>query len=147
MCLCRWTANLTLWLALGTLTLLLEGRSFLGSCNIIFLSLVVAKLPSTTCAHARRLLGWPGSHGYASGLLASSLWVTRLTVAFCNIQSEISARNLIYCFLGICFHIWKANKEITDPSKVKKGWLTRSSFLDAIIADYAAGLIFSLPIR
>ncbi|WP_425249821.1 TerC family protein, partial [Enterobacter hormaechei] len=46
------TTDPNAWLALGTLTLL---EIVLGIDNIIFLSLVVAKLPTAQRAHARRL--------------------------------------------------------------------------------------------
>ena len=49
-----WITDPNAWLALGTLTLL---EIVLGIDNIIFLSLVVAKLPTAQRAHARRL-GW-----------------------------------------------------------------------------------------
>ncbi len=47
-----WITDPNAWLALGTLTLL---EIVLGIDNIIFLSLVVAKLPTAQRAHARRL--------------------------------------------------------------------------------------------
>lgn len=49
-----WITDPNAWLALGTLTLL---EIVLGIDNIIFLSLVVAKLPTAQRAHARRDLG------------------------------------------------------------------------------------------
>ena len=47
-----WITDPNAWLALGTLTLL---EIVLGIDNIIFLSLVVAKLPTAQRAHARRI--------------------------------------------------------------------------------------------
>ena len=47
-----WITDPNAWLALGTLTLL---EIVLGIDNIIFLSLVVAKLPTAQRSHARRL--------------------------------------------------------------------------------------------
>lgn len=70
-----WITDPNAWLALGTLTLL---EIVLGIDNIIFLSLVVAKLPhSTTCSCAPSGVG--GSHGYASGAAGINRLVTRLT--------------------------------------------------------------------
>lgn len=69
-----WITDLTR-LALGTLTLL---EIVLGIDNIIFLSLVVAKLPTAQRAHARRL-GLAGAMVMRLALLASIAWVTRLT--------------------------------------------------------------------
>ena len=56
-----WITDPNAWLALGTLTLL---EIVLGIDNIIFLSLVVAKLPTAQRAHARRL-----------GLAGAMVWV------------------------------------------------------------------------
>ena len=47
-----WITDPNAWLALGTLTLL---EIVLGIDNIIFLSLVVAKLPTAQRNHARRI--------------------------------------------------------------------------------------------
>lgn len=69
-----WITDLTR-LALGTLTLL---EIVLGIDNIIFLSLVVAKLPTAQRAHARRL-GLAGAMVMRLALLASIARVTRLT--------------------------------------------------------------------
>lgn len=63
------------WLALGTLTLL---EIVLGIDNIIFLSLVVAKLPTAQRAHARRI-GLMGAMIMRLALLASIAWVVKLT--------------------------------------------------------------------
>ncbi len=70
-----WITDPNAWLALGTLTLL---EIVLGIDNIIFLSLVVAKLPTAQRAHARRL-GLAGAMVMRLALLASIAWVTRLT--------------------------------------------------------------------
>ncbi len=68
-----WITDPNAWLALGTLTLL---EIVLGIDNIIFLSLVVAKLPTAQRAHARRL-GLAGAMVMRLALLASIAWVTR----------------------------------------------------------------------
>ena len=65
-----WITDPNAWLALGTLTLL---EIVLGIDNIIFLSLVVAKLPTAQRAHARRL-------GLAGAILM--LW-HNLNTEFC----------------------------------------------------------------
>lgn len=71
-------------LALGTLTLL---EIVLGIDNIIFLSLVVAKLPTAQRAHARRL-GLAGAMVMRLALLASiALGYAPDESAFYNIQS------------------------------------------------------------
>ena len=70
-----WITDPNAWLALGTLTLL---EIVLGIDNIIFLSLVVAKLPTAQRAHARRI-GLMGAMVMRLALLASIAWVVKLT--------------------------------------------------------------------
>ena len=125
-----WITDPNAWLALGTLTLL---EIVLGIDNIIFLSLVVAKLPTAQRAHARRL-GLAGAR------------VTRLTNPLFTIFSqEISARDLIL-LLGGLFLIWKASKEIHESIEgEEEGLKTRvSSFLGAIVQIMLLDIIFSL---
>jgi len=148
-----WITDPNAWLALGTLTLL---EIVLGIDNIIFLSLVVAKLPTAQRAHARRL-GLAGAmvmrlalkHDtllIMLALLASIAWVTRLTNPLFTIFSqEISARDLIL-LLGGLFLIWKASKEIHESIEgEEEGLKTRvSSFLGAIVQIMLLDIIFSL---
>ena len=131
-----WITDPNAWLALGTLTLL---EIVLGIDNIIFLSLVVAKLPTAQRAHARRL-GLAGAMVMRLALLASIAWVTRLTNPLFTIFSqEISARDLIL-LLGGLFLIWKASKEIHESIEgEEEGLKTRvSSFLGAICLLYTS---------
>ena len=117
----------------------------LGIDNIIFLSLVVAKLPTAQRAHARRL-GLAGAMVMRLALLASIAWVTRLTNPLFTIFSqEISARDLIL-LLGGLFLIWKASKEIHESIEgEEEGLKTRvSSFLGAIVQIMLLDIIFSL---
>ncbi|WP_430539896.1 TerC family protein, partial [Salmonella enterica] len=105
-----WITDPNAWLALGTLTLL---EIVLGIDNIIFLSLVVAKLPTAQRNHARRL-GLAAAMVMRLALLASIAWVTRLTNPLFELFGEaISARDLIL-LLGGLFLIWKASKEIHE---------------------------------
>lgn len=137
-----WITDPNAWLALGTLTLL---EIVLGIDNIIFLSLVVAKLPTAQRAHARRL-GLAGAMVMRLALLASISWVTRLTNPLFTIFSqEISARDLIL-LLGGLFLIWKASKEIHESIEgEEEGLKTRvSSFLGAIVQIMLLDIIFSL---
>ena len=133
-----WITDPNAWLALGTLTLL---EIVLGIDNIIFLSLVVAKLPTAQRAHARRL-GLAGAMVMRLALLASIAWVTRLTNPLFTIFSqEISARDLIL-LLGGLFLIWKASKEIHESIEGEEEGL--SSFLGAIVQIMLLDIIFSL---
>lgn len=132
-----WITDPNAWLALGTLTLL---EIVLGIDNIIFLSLVVAKLPTAQRAHARRL-GLAGAMVMRLALLASIAWVTRLTNPLFTIFSqEISARDLIL-LLGGLFLIWKASKEIHESIEGEEEGLENTRFIipRRYRTDYAAG--------
>ena len=106
----EWIVDPQAWLALGTLTLL---EIILGIDNIIFLSLIVAKLPRHQHAIARRL-GLSAAMLMRLGLLASVAWVISLTEPLFHLVGHaVSARDLILS-LGGLFLIWKASKEIHE---------------------------------
>jgi predicted tellurium resistance membrane protein TerC len=136
-----WITDPNAWLALGTLTLL---EIVLGIDNIIFLSLVVAKLPTAQRNHARRI-GLAAAMIMRLALLASIAWVTRLTNPLFELFGEaISARDLIL-LLGGLFLIWKASKEIHESIEGEEEGKTRvSSFLGAIVQIMLLDIIFSL---
>src|SRR5471030_1369960 len=93
-----WIVDPDAWLALGTLTIL---EIVLGIDNIIFLSLVVAKLPAAQRAKARRL-GLLGAMLMRLGLLASISWVIRLTdPLFAILGNPISIRDVILMLGGL----------------------------------------------
>ena len=126
-----WITDPNAWLALGTLTLL---EIVLGIDNIIFLSLVVAKLPTAQRAHARRI-GLMGAMVMRLALLASIAWVVKLTnPLFTVFGQEISFRDLIL-LLGGLFLIWKASKEIHESIEGEEEGLKTNvhSFLGAIV--------------
>ncbi|MGM3173875.1 TerC family protein [Dickeya lacustris] len=137
-----WIADPNAWLALATLTLL---EIVLGIDNIIFLSLVVAKLPKHQQNRARRI-GLMGAMLMRLGLLASIAWVIKLTnPLFSVFGQEISARDLIL-FLGGLFLIWKSSKEIHET--IEGGGEANTtqvhSFLGAIVQIMLLDIIFSL---
>ncbi|QEP91905.1 TerC family protein [Klebsiella pneumoniae] len=138
-----WITDPNARLALGTLTLL---EIVLGIDNIIFLSLVVAKLPTAQRAHARRI-GLMGAMVMRLALLASIARVVKLTnPLFTVFGQEISFRDLIL-LLGGLFLIWKASKEIHDESieGEEEGLKTNvHSFLGAIVQIMLLDIIFSL---
>ena len=70
-----WLANPEIWIALGTLTAL---EIVLGIDNIIFLSVLVGRLPEHQRAVARRV-GLGLAMMARLGLLFSISWVIRLT--------------------------------------------------------------------
>ncbi|WP_031523985.1 TerC family protein [Siccibacter colletis] len=137
-----WITDPNAWLALGTLTLL---EIVLGIDNIIFLSLVVAKLPKHQQAKARKL-GLAGAMIMRLSLLASIAWVIRLTnPLFTVFGQEISARDLIL-LLGGLFLIWKACKEIHESIEGEEEGLKTNvhSFFGAIFQIMLLDIIFSL---
>lgn len=137
-----WITDPNAWLALGTLTLL---EIVLGIDNIIFLSLVVAKLPTAQRNHARRL-GLAAAMVMRLLLLASIAWLTKLTTPlFSVLDHAVSARDLIL-FCGGVFLIWKASKEIHETIEGDEEDLKTNvhSFLGAIVQIMLLDIIFSL---
>jgi predicted tellurium resistance membrane protein TerC len=137
-----WISDPNAWMALGTLTIL---EIVLGIDNIIFLSLVVAKLPKEQQQKARRL-GLGAAMLMRLALLASIAWVTRLTAPlFSVLGNEISARDLIL-LLGGLFLIWKASKEIHESIEGEEEGLKTNvhSFFGAIVQIMLLDIIFSL---
>ncbi|MBV7404147.1 TerC family protein [Enterobacter sp. ENT03] len=137
-----WITDPNAWLALGTLTLL---EIVLGIDNIIFLSLVVAKLPPAQRNRARRL-GLAGAMIMRLALLASIAWVIRLTTPLFEVMGHaVSARDLIL-LLGGLFLIWKASKEIHESIEGEEEGLQTNvhSFMGAIVQIMLLDIIFSL---
>lgn len=138
----EWIMDPNAWLALGTLTIL---EIVLGIDNIIFLSLVVAKLPKAQQNKARRL-GLAAAMIMRLALLASIAWVIRLThPLFTVLDHAVSARDLIL-LLGGLFLIWKASKEIheTIEGTEEEHHTKVHSFFGAIVQIMLLDIIFSL---
>ncbi|WP_158783986.1 TerC family protein [Pantoea sp. BAV 3049] len=138
----EWIADPNAWLALGTLTIL---EIVLGIDNIIFLSLVVAKLPKQQQNAARRL-GLAGAMMMRLGLLASIAWVIRLThPLFTLMDHSFSARDLILLFGGL-FLLWKSSQEIheTIEGSEEEHTTNVNSFAGAIVQIMLLDIIFSL---
>ena len=106
----EWFLDPHAWMALATLTIL---EVVLGIDNIIFLSIVVSKLPAHQQNSARRI-GLIAAMGMRLALLASIAWLARLTTPlFTLAEHTVSARDLILCAGGL-FLIWKSSQEIFD---------------------------------
>lgn len=137
-----WITDPNAWMALGTLTIL---EIVLGIDNIIFLSLVVAKLPTAQRNHARRI-GLLAAMLMRLALLASIAWVVRLThPLFSLFEHAFSARDLILLFGGL-FLIWKASKEIHETIEGEEEGLKTNvhTFFGAIVQIMLLDIIFSL---
>lgn len=103
-------ADPELWLALITLTAL---EIVLGIDNIIFLSIMAAKLPAHQQARARTI-GLAGAMGTRVLLLVSLAWIAKLTNDLFAVGGMgFSGRDLILFFGGL-FLVWKAVKEIRE---------------------------------
>ncbi len=104
----EWLANPEAWIALGTLTAL---EIVLGIDNIIFISILVGRLPDTQRAFARRV-GLGLAMVARLALLFSITWVMGLTEPWINVFSyEISGRDMILVGGGL-FLVAKATHEI-----------------------------------
>jgi len=104
----EWLARPDAWIALGTLTAL---EVVLGIDNIIFLSVLVGRLPEKQRAFARKL-GLGLAMIARLGLLFSISWVMGLTEPWLTVFSQaISGRDLILVGGGL-FLLAKATIEI-----------------------------------
>jgi predicted tellurium resistance membrane protein TerC len=105
-----WLTTPEAWIALLTLTAL---EIVLGVDNIIFISILVAKLPKQQQNKAR-VLGLGLAMLTRIALLLSIVWVMKLTAPlFAVLAKEISGRDLILIVGGL-FLLWKSTLEIHD---------------------------------
>lgn len=140
----EWILDPNAWMALATLTIL---EIVLGIDNIIFLSIVVSKLPKHQQNSARRT-GLIAAMVMRLALLASIAWLSRLTTPLFTVAAHVvSARDVILCAGGI-FLIWKASQEIFDTIEGEdENSLANkhvSSFWGAIVQIALLDIIFSL---
>ncbi len=104
----EWLSDPSAWIALATLSLL---EIVLGIDNIIFISILVSKLPPEQ-RQKGRILGLGGAMITRILLLLSLAWVMRLTAPLFEIMGEaISGRDLILIIGGL-FLIGKSTHEI-----------------------------------
>jgi predicted tellurium resistance membrane protein TerC len=102
-----WLADPNAWIALATLTAL---EIVLGIDNIIFISILVGRLPAAQRNRARRL-GLALAMLTRIALLLSLAWIMRLTTPLFTLVREISGRDLILIGGGL-FLLWKSVHEI-----------------------------------
>lgn len=137
-----WIFDPDAWLALGTLTLL---EIVLGIDNIIFLSIIVAKLPKAQQNVARRI-GLLAAMAMRLCLLASIAWMVHLTTPLFSLFGHgVSARDLILFFGGL-FLLYKSIKEIHGAiaGHAEKLDTHVHSFWAAILQIMVLDIIFSL---
>jgi len=139
-----WIASPEAWIALATLTAL---EIVLGIDNIIFISILVAKLPQEQRDKARQLgLGLAMLARLA--LLFSIAWVMGLVDPIFSIfGSEISWRDVILIGGGL-FLIAKSTHEIhdsfEDPEQDADGNIVTKSFTAVLVQIAILDIVFSL---
>ena len=133
------------WITLATLSAL---EIVLGIDNIVFLSIMVARLPEKEQPTARRI-GLLLALGMRLLLLLAISWVMGLKATlFTVFEKSFSGRDLILVFGGL-FLLGKATHEMFDKLEiahedgkdVKKG---RSSFASIIVQIMLLDIVFSL---
>ena len=139
----EWMTDPQAWIALFTLTVL---EIVLGIDNIIFISILVGKLPEKQQPKARRL-GLFLAMFLRIGLLASIAWMAKLTAPFFTVLGQgISGRDLILLTGGV-FLLFKATREIHDRLEgEEEGANARAvaSFTAVIIQILLLDIVFSL---
>jgi predicted tellurium resistance membrane protein TerC len=131
------------WIAFGTLTAL---ELVLGIDNIVFISILVDKLPREQQALARRL-GLFMAMFLRVGLLLVLAWIIGLTAPlFTVLGQEISGRDLILIAGGL-FLLWKSTGEIHQSMEGEHGQSSsavKAGFAAVIVQIMLVDLVFSL---
>ncbi|TDQ57949.1 putative tellurium resistance membrane protein TerC [Mesocricetibacter intestinalis] len=142
----EWMASPEAWVALFTLTAL---EIVLGIDNIIFISILVGRLPEAKRQMAR-IIGLSLAMGMRILLLLSLAWIMRLTEPlFVALGQEISGRDLIL-LLGGLFLVAKSTHEIHhsmtpehtegEHGSAKK----KANFIATLIQIALLDIVFSL---
>jgi predicted tellurium resistance membrane protein TerC len=143
----EWLTDPEAWIALFTLTAL---EIVLGVDNIIFISILVGRLPEAQRQRAR-ILGLGFAMATRILLLLSLAWVMTLTEPLFTItRYELSGRDLIL-ILGGLFLLWKSVHEIhgslegeEDAEDDAGAAAARASFAAIIVQIGIIDIVFSL---
>jgi predicted tellurium resistance membrane protein TerC len=131
------------WIAFLTLTAL---ELVLGIDNIIFISILVDKLPPVQRERARRI-GLFLAMFMRVGLLLVLSWIVGLTAPLLTILGEpISGRDLILIAGGL-FLVWKSTKEIHQLTEGEEGHAAgavKNAFAAVILQIIVIDMVFSL---
>jgi len=131
------------WVAFFTLTAL---ELVLGIDNIIFISVLVDRLPPRERETARRI-GLFLAMFMRVGLLLALSWLVGLTAPLFTITgTEISGRDLIL-LLGGLFLVWKSTKEMHQLSEGEEDHASgkvRAAFTAIILQIIIIDMVFSL---
>jgi predicted tellurium resistance membrane protein TerC len=141
-----WIADPNAWVALATLTAL---EIVLGVDNIIFISILVGRLPPEKRDLARRL-GLSLAMGSRIALLLSLAWIMRLTEPlFSVLGKDVTGRDLILIGGGL-FLLWKSVHEIHNSLEGEHdtgggaGSAVRASFASVLVQIAIIDIVFSL---
>ncbi len=136
-------ADPAMWVAFLTLTAL---ELVLGIDNIIFISILVDKLPPERREIARRI-GLFLAMFMRVGLLLILSWIVGLTAPlFSVLGAEISGRDLILIAGGV-FLVWKSTMEIHQLTEGEEGHASskvKASFGAIILQIIIIDMVFSL---
>jgi predicted tellurium resistance membrane protein TerC len=140
----EWISSPEAWVALATLTLL---EIVLGVDNIIFISILVGRLPEAQRQRGR-VLGLGLAMGTRILLLLTITWIMRLQAnLFTAFDVGISGRDLILIGGGL-FLIAKSTMEIHESLEgaehAEGGGVKHASFLSVIIQIALIDIVFSL---
>lgn len=131
------------WVAFATLTAL---ELVLGIDNIIFISILVDKLPAAKREVARRI-GLFMAMFMRIGLLLVLAWIVGLvTPLFTVMEQAISGRDLIL-ILGGLFLIWKSTSEIhqsLEGEEAHGAGAVKATFAAVILQIMVVDIVFSL---
>jgi len=139
-----WLTDPNAWIALLTLTVL---EIVLGIDNIIFISILVGRLPKAVQAKARNI-GLALAMIMRIGLLFSIAWIARLTNPWFTIfEHPFSGRDLILLAGGL-FLLYKATHEIHNKlegdDETMAGGKGMPSFAGVLAQIMVLDLVFSL---
>jgi predicted tellurium resistance membrane protein TerC len=136
-------ANPQTWIAFATLTAL---ELVLGIDNIIFISILVNKLPPQSRELARRI-GLFMAMFMRIGLLLVLAWIIGLVAPLFTVMGQaISGRDLIL-ILGGLFLIWKSTSEIHQSLEGEEGHgatSVKATLAGVIVQIMVVDLVFSL---
>ncbi|KRW71739.1 hypothetical protein AO741_03100 [Pseudomonas sp. TTU2014-105ASC] len=142
----EWLSNPEIWVAFLTLTAL---EIVLGIDNIIFISILVSRLPKEQQPQAR-FFGLALAMGTRILLLLSIAWVMRLTNNLFTVLDEaVSGRDLILFFGGL-FLLFKSTLEIwhslegEEEQGTAGSGAVKAGFMGIILQIAVIDIIFSL---
>lgn len=139
----EWISTPEAWISLLTLTLL---EIVLGIDNVVFISVLAAKLPPEQQKKARQV-GLMLALGTRILLLLGLSFMANMTKPLFEVfKHPVSGRDLIL-LIGGMFLIWKATKEIHEKLEGEEGEVTNRlvpTFTSVIIQILLLDIVFSL---